>query len=177
MVLTLPSPDEVSESEDSVLQLWFNWGIFKVLMDTNQRRRLAEMMMRLIRSLLLITKVITLRGMCRDPSTGPRPIVAAFLLVLAIGDTILDQNDWNDQVRRRGSKQAISRSEDIGVRNRSPMLRLLSRFGGRMWITVGLTIVHFALISLSSSSNGEGFVREITALWRWACCVPLDRAV
>lgn len=171
LVLTLPSPAEVSEPEDSPLQSWFNWGVFKLLLDTHQGMRWAEMMMRLIRSVLLIAKVITLRGMCPDPSTGPRPIVAAFLLALAIGDTVLDHHDWNVPVRGRRSKQ---RSEDNGVGNRSPVLRLLSHFGTRMWITIGLTILHFALISLSSSSHGGEFRREIATLWRRACCVPLD---
>jgi hypothetical protein len=57
------------------------------------------------------------------------------------------------------------------------MLRLLSRFGSRIWITVGLTVLHFALISLSTSSDGEGLFREIAVLWRRACCVPLDRGM
>jgi len=168
LILTLPSPAEVSGSEESLLQSWFNWGVFKLLLDTHQGRRWAEMVMRLIRSLLLIAKVMTLRGVCPDPSTGPRPIVTAFLLALAIGDTVLDHHDWNVPVRRRRSKQ---RSEDNGVGNRSPVQRLLSRLGTRMLITVGLTILHFAFVSLSFSSSGEGFRRDI---WRRACCVPLD---
>jgi hypothetical protein len=170
LILTLPSSAEVSESEDSLLQPWFNWGATQHTSGTIW----AEMLMRLIRSLLLLAKVMTLRRMCPDPSTGLRPIVAAFLLALAIGDTVLDHHDWNVPVRRRRSKQ---RSEDNVVGNRSLVLRLLSRFGTRIWITVGLTILHFALISLSSSSSGEGFRREIETLWRRVCCVPLDRAV
>jgi hypothetical protein len=174
LILTLPSSAEVLGADDSLLQSWFNWGTFRVLLDTNERKRWTEMMMRLIRSLLLLAKVMTLRGMCPDPSTGPRPIVAAFLLALAVGDTVLDHHDLHVQVRRRRSK---SRNEDkIPERTQSPMLRLLSRFGSRIWITVGLTILHFALISLSSSSNGEGFLERS----QWcggglAACLWIDR--
>jgi hypothetical protein len=174
LILTLPSPSEDSGSEDHLLQSWLQWGTFKIPLDANQGRRWTEMMIRLIRSLLLITKVMTLRGMCPDPSTGPHPIVATFLLALAIGDTVLDHHcDWDVPLRRRRSKRGISRSEDNG----GHVVRLLSRFGSRIWITVGLTVLHFALISLSSSSSGEGFLREMAMLWRGVCCVPLNRAV
>jgi len=80
------------------------------------------MMMRLIRSLLLIAKVMTLR--------------------VGVSRSI---DDWLYRV---------------GVGNRSPVLHLLSRFGTRIWITVGLTIFYFALMSLSSS-------RRVS---RRACC-------
>ena len=63
LILSVPSPTEVSGSEDRLLQSWFNWGTFNILLDTNQGRRWAEMMMKFIRSLLLIVKVMTLRGM------------------------------------------------------------------------------------------------------------------
>ena len=175
LVLSLRSSSEVLESEDTVARTWFNWGAFKILSDTNQRRIWAATMMRLIRSLLLITKVMTLRGLCPDPSTGPRPIVATLLLALAIGDTVID-HDWSVQVRRRGSRHGKSRPEDDELlRNRSPMIRFLSRFDAGVWITVGLTVLHFALITLSGMSDRDGFLTEIAVIWRRACCVPLDQ--
>jgi hypothetical protein len=94
---------------------------FKILSDTNQSRRWAEAMMKLIPK---IANIMTLRGMCPDPSTGPaRPIVAAFLLALAIGYTGLYRVgpsclEWTGSLawKQEGSAE---------IRARSPLLRLL----------------------------------------------------
>ena len=177
-LLTLPSPPNILGDEDQIPQSWFTTRIFKLWLSLNHTdprrgergRSLASTAMKLVRSLLLVVKVLTIRWICPDPLSRPRLIISAFLLALAIGDTVLDHHDrFVQEGNRRGRTW---RSETDRRRNNGsiPVLRL----GSGIWITASLALIHFTVVGLSSATSGSsGGSGTLGELWGKICCVSL----
>ncbi|KAF8157058.1 kinase-like domain-containing protein [Crassisporium funariophilum] len=58
----------------------------------DKARRWRSIGLRVMRSFLLIAKVMTIPRLCPDPMTRPRPMVAAIMLGAAVADTVLDHD-------------------------------------------------------------------------------------
>uniref|UniRef100_A0A8H7XRT1 non-specific serine/threonine protein kinase n=1 Tax=Psilocybe cubensis TaxID=181762 RepID=A0A8H7XRT1_PSICU len=166
-VLALPSPVEVLGPEETSLRNWLTWKMWKPLLTGvffpvkkgrrskkgvpagknwhHSRNRLG---LRLIRSSLLVVKVLTISRVCLNPATRPRPVVVALLLVAAVSDTVIDH-------------------EDEGTERQ---LRTGSRVRG-VWVTVGLALLHFGILGLSAWSEWGG-VDHFYA-WKRICCIPM----
>ena len=167
-LLALPSPDEVGRLEEEV---WFRWlEALKAWLDLahssteigrRERRNLAAVAMKLVRSALLVTKVLTIGQVCPDPRTRPRSLVSAFLLALAICDTVLDHDDWKGQ-EGEGTRTNQDKREKEGIRL---LRRTILRVGSGIWFTAALTLFHFAL-----TSGSKGGFHEF---WSRACCVEI----
>jgi len=173
-LLALPSPPNILGDEDQVPQSWFATRIFKLWLSLNhtdprrEGRTSASTAMRLVRTLLLVVKVLTIRWICPDPSSRPRLIISGFLLVLAIGDTVVDHHDrFVQEGNRRGR---IWRSETD--RRRSNGSISVSRLGSGIWITASLTLIHFTVVGLSSATFGSGAGSgTLGEPWGKICCV------
>ena len=164
-LLALPSPDDGRKSEDG--DVWFRWlEALKAWLDLvysstergrGERRNLAAVGMRLMRSGLLVGKVLTIGRMCPDPRTRPRLLVSGFLLALAIWDTILDHDDWKEQEGEgtRGSLETKGVVHMLG--------KTTSRVGRGIWVTAVLALFHFAV-----TTEWKGGFHEV---WSRGCCV------
>ena len=123
-----------------------------------RRRSVAGGMgMRIVRSSLLVVKVLTIPRLCFDPTMRPRPVVAALLLAVAVADSVIDHDEVSVGHEREGRS---TRRRWMSWRGR--------RVGG-VWITVGLAAFHFGVLGVSVLSGG--------ASWEWwgkLCCVPTD---
>ena len=123
------------------------------------RRRPGGMGMRIVRSSLLVVKVLSISRLCLDPTTRPRPVVAALLLAVAVVDPAID----HDEVGVGYEKEDRERS----------MRRRWMSWGGRrvggVWVTVGLALFHAGVLGLSALSD--------RASWEWwgrVCCIPTN---
>ncbi len=152
---------------------WVDLAYFSRDRGRRERRNLAIVAMKLLRSSLLVAKVLTIRRVCPDPLTRPRPLASAFLLALAICDTVLDHDDWN---RREGEGGSHDKREKEGIRllRRNAVVNAMSRVGSGIWITVALTLFHFTLVGLTSMpSMSKDGLRGFHELWSRACCIEL----
>ena len=124
---------------------------------SNSLVRRRPMGMRVVRSSLLVVKVLTIPRLCLDPTARPRPVVAALLLAVAVADSVIDHDEVGVGHEREG---------------RSTRRRWMSWHGrrlGSVWITVGLAAFHFGVLGVSALSGG--------ASWEWwgkVCCIPTD---
>jgi hypothetical protein len=121
--------------------------------------------MRIVRSLLLVVKVLTIPRVCLNPSTRPRPVVAALLLGAAVLDTVIDHDDVG--VGREGSEER---------RNERRWMSWGGRRLGGAWITVGLALFHASVLGLSTLLDGAKAPPD-SGSWEWygkVCCIPMD---
>ena len=128
--------------------------------NTLARRRPRGMGMRILRSSLLVVKVLSISRLCVDPTTRPRPVVAALLLAVAVVDPVIDHDE------------VVGVGHEREERERSIRRRWMS-WGGRrvggVWVTVGLALFHAGVLGLSALSD--------SASWQWwgrVCCIPMD---
>lgn len=172
-MLELPSSVEILGVEQSIWRRWLTWTTWTAFLSSNvsgarhkswrghqpARRQWMVLGVKTIRTSLLVVKVVTLGWLCPEPLTHPRTWAVAMLLTVAVADMVRDHEDEHDLRRRPGGeKQQAS--------------RLLSRRGWRsLYVTVGLTALHFGVIGLASSSPWS---HAFVAPWlRSACCTAL----
>jgi len=178
-MLALPSPSEILGPEEGGWQSWFSWRAWVKTGKTfirgskgGSRRPGRVLGLKLLRSSLLVVKVLTIPRLCTDPTTSPRPVVAGFLLALAVADTVVDHRDFVMPRSRRGSFKAgqgtrgLSRSDDF--RNTQ-----IGGLGSGIWLSLGLAALHFGVLGLNalggrSYGTHDGVLGEI---WSKACCV------
>ena len=117
--------------------------------------------MRIMRSSLLVVKVLTIPRVCLNPATRPRPVVAALLLGAAIVDTVIDHDEVGVRRERFEERRGQRRWMSWGGR----------RLKG-VWITVGLALFHAGALGLSTLLGAPG-----SGPWEWwgkFCCSPMD---
>ena len=183
-LLALPSPTEILGPDERSWRAWASWKLWtRFIMETVigvsngehrrkqkkrrqsrtsdpfVRRRPGGLGMRIMRSSLLVVKVLTISRLCLDPTTRPRPVVATLLLAVAVVDSVIDHDE-------------VGVGHEREERGRSMQRRWMSWRGRRLggvWITVGLALFHVGVLGLSALSDG--------ASWQWwgkVCCIPMD---
>lgn len=181
-LLTLPSPREVLGPEESNERGWFSWPTWaggtgkkrrrSSVGSRKERRTWGVLGMRILRSSVLVVKVLTIPRLCTDPTTRPRPVIAALLLALALMDTVVDHQDFTVDDRQR--KPSISREREKTTIGGTNVLHSsgLRRVGSGIWISLGLGLLHFAVLGLSNASSSPGAAGDI---WSRTCCIPIVR--
>ncbi|KIM42420.1 hypothetical protein M413DRAFT_444837 [Hebeloma cylindrosporum] len=189
-LLALPSPTEILGPDERSWRAWASWKLWtRFIMETvigvsdseHRRRRKKRrqsrtfnananrfvrrgMGMRIVRSALLVAKVLTIPRLCLDPTTRPRPVVAALLLAVAVVDSVID----HDGVVGVGHEREERGRERSTTRRR--WMSCIGRRMGSVWITVGLALFHVGVLGLSGALSGS-------APWDWwgqLCCIPMD---
>jgi hypothetical protein len=123
--------------------------------------------MRIVRSSLLVVKVLTIPRVCLDPTMRPRPVVAALLLGAAVVDTVIN----HDEMRAGCERSEERRNQRRWWRNWG------ERRLGSVWITVGLAVFHASVLGVSTLLDGTK--APDSGSWDWwgkVCCIPLDGA-
>jgi hypothetical protein len=181
-LLALPSPTEILGPDERSWRAWASWKLWtRFIMKTivgasgsehrrkwkkrrqsnvNSlvRRRPGSMGMRIVRSSLLVVKVLTIPRLCLNPTMRPRPVVAALLLAVAVVDSVLDHDE-------------VGVGHEREERERSTWRRWISWRGrrlGSVWIPIGLALFHAGVLGLSALSDGTS--------WEWwgnVCCIPI----
>ncbi|KAF9482726.1 kinase-like protein [Pholiota conissans] len=181
-LLALPPPDEILGPEQRQWRMWLSRTLWiyhsalrlvfgKDVLRPSRRRpdsvvatRRWRVGMRLFRSVVLVAKVMSIARVCRDPLTCSRPWVIAFLFAGALADTVFDHeamytlrpgemqrryNDLHDEKRSRRERRA----------------RLQRRAMRSVCVTVGLAVLHVALLGVGMSDMHEGMVGGIRSLF------------
>lgn len=120
-------------------------------MGRNWHQNRNRLCLRLLRSSLLVVKVLTISRVCVDPATRPRPVVVALLLVAAVSDTVIDHED-------EGAERQLA----TGYWMRG------------VWVTVGLALLHVGILGLSAWSEWGGADSGLFHSWKKICCVPMS---
>lgn len=168
-LLALPSPAEVLGPEEDSWRNWLTWNMWMpfltgIFFRSNKHRRSKKkgpmergrkktngFSLRLVRSSLLVMKVLTISQVCVDPVTRPRPVVVTLLLVAAVSDTVIEHED-----------EAGERREVTGYRIRG------------VWVTMGLALLHVGILGLSAWSEWGGAGSGLFDAWKTICCVPVS---
>ncbi|KDR72649.1 hypothetical protein GALMADRAFT_142947 [Galerina marginata CBS 339.88] len=168
--LALPSPVEVLGPEEGSWRSWFTWNTWRHFVtgvvfrrDNHRRKKKARILterdlhghggmgMRLIRSSLLVVKILTIPRLCPNSMTRPRPVIVALLLAAAVADTVID-HDAEPPETMLMRQDSRGRGKTMGWRMRG------------VWVTLGLGLLHVGVLGLSALRGG----------WETACCIPLD---
>jgi hypothetical protein len=185
-LLALPSPTEILGPDERSWRAWASWRLWtQFIMETVvgvsdrrkrkkrrqsrtsgavnanplARRRSGGMGMRIVRSSLLVVKVLSISRLCVDPTTRPRPVVAALLLAVAVVDPVID----HDEV------VGVGHEREEGERSAEAVDELGWKEGGWCLDYGWAGAVPCWCVGSQCASDG--------ASWEWwgrVCCIPMN---
>lgn len=121
--------------------------------------------MRVLRSSLLVGKVLSIMRMCRNPGMCPKPWAVVLLFTGALADTVVDHEAMYHLTPRESLRVVHDREQD-GKGLRRERRRLLQRRAMKsVCITVGLALLHVAFLGMSALDLHGGMVGGVRSLF------------